>query len=422
MNLYNSLTRQIEEFSPRGSEVTVYVCGITPYDTTHLGHAFTYVIFDVLIRYLEAQGHTVRYTQNVTDIDDDILRKAKEVSEDWQQLANRWTAHFIRDLIALNVRPPDHYPRATTFIEEIITTVQQLLDAGVGYTAGGSVYFDLDRWEDFGKLSGLDRPTMLETANERGNNPDDPHKRAPLDFVLWQAKAPGEPSWPSPWGEGRPGWHIECSTMATQLMGQTIDIHGGGSDLEFPHHECEIAQSECATGQRPFARFWVHTAMVHHEGEKMSKSLGNLIMAADLLQIYSADAIRVYLAGHHYRTPWEYAEGDLQKAQSRADRLCAAVSALSADGDAVDATGFAEGFTQAMDDDLNTPAALRTLDQLADQILAASERAQNVDEAQTLLRQSASILGLRLDHSEPEQHVTEGWNRHLVEFDGKKRT
>jgi L-cysteine:1D-myo-inositol 2-amino-2-deoxy-alpha-D-glucopyranoside ligase len=417
MNLYNSLTRQIEEFKPQGPEVTVYVCGITPYDTTHLGHAFTYAVFDMLIRYLEDQGHAVRYTQNVTDIDDDILRKAAEVKEDWQRIGNRWTAHFIRDLRALNMRPPDHYPRATAFIAEIIETVQQLLDCGVAYAAGGSVYFDVDRWADFGRLSGLSRPAMLKTANERGNRPEDPHKRNPLDFVLWQAKAPKEPSWPSPWGEGRPGWHIECSTMATQLLGETIDIHGGGDDLSFPHHECEIAQSECSTGQHPFARFWVHTAMVHHEGEKMSKSLGNLIMAADLLQTFSADGLRCYLASHHYRTPWEYNEPDLEAAQLRADRLRSAATASGGSGDPVDVADLGERFTAAMADDLDTPAALDILDQLAHRILSGDEAAQTLDEAQAVLRRLASVLGLRLDQHGPEDRVSAGWNRHLAEFD-----
>jgi L-cysteine:1D-myo-inositol 2-amino-2-deoxy-alpha-D-glucopyranoside ligase len=416
MNLYNSLTRQIEEFTPQGSEVTVYVCGITPYDTTHLGHAFTYVVFDILIRYLEEQGHPVRYTQNVTDIDDDILRKAAEVGDDWQQLANRWTAHFIRDLRALNVRPPDHFPRATHFVEEIVETVQQLLDRGVAYSSGGSVYFEVDQWSDFGKLSGLERPLMLETANERGNRPDDPHKRNPLDFVLWQAKAPGEPSWPSPWGEGRPGWHIECSTMSTQLMGQTIDIHGGGEDLSFPHHECEIAQSESATGQVPFARYWVHTAMVHHEGEKMSKSLGNLIMVADLLKTFSADGLRYYLTSHHYRSAWEYSEAALQEAQVRAGRLGAAAAAPGGDGNAVDGSDLDERFTQAMASDLDTPTALDALDQLAHRILAGVEEANNVEEAQAILRRLASILGMRLQNERPEERVVEGWNRHMTKF------
>ena len=237
MRIFNSQTQAIEELTPRGGEVTLYVCGITPYDTTHLGHAFTYTAYDQLIRYLELKGIAVRYAQNVTDIDDDILKRARETGEDWRELGIRWTNHFIDDMIALNVRPPDAYPRATGVIAEIIRSVAALLDAGVAYASGGSVYYAVDRYPAFGRLSRIPRAEMLPIANERGNHPDDPHKRDPLDFVLWQAQAPGEPAWDSPWGPGRPGWHIECSTMALKFLGRPVDIHGGGMDLCFPHHE-----------------------------------------------------------------------------------------------------------------------------------------------------------------------------------------
>jgi L-cysteine:1D-myo-inositol 2-amino-2-deoxy-alpha-D-glucopyranoside ligase len=219
----------------------------------------------------------VLYAQNVTDIDDDILRKAKEVGQDWLAVGNRWTTHFIQDMIALNVRPPDFFPRATDAIPEIIAWVEKLLENGVAYEAGGSVYYAVDDWPAFGELCAIPRAEMLPIANERGNHPDDPNKRDPLDFVLWQAQAPGEPAWDSPWGPGRPGWHIECSTLSTKYLGETVDVHSGGADLCFPHHECEIAQVEPVTGERPFVRTWMHTAMVYHDGEKMSKSLGNLV-------------------------------------------------------------------------------------------------------------------------------------------------
>jgi L-cysteine:1D-myo-inositol 2-amino-2-deoxy-alpha-D-glucopyranoside ligase len=416
MQLYNSLTGALEPFEPSGQEVSVYVCGITPYDTTHLGHAFTYAVFDVLIRYLEHKGHSVRYTQNVTDIDDDILRKAREVGDDWQVLGNQWTAHFIQDLQTLNVRPPDHFPRATDFIEEIVESVERLIQCGVAYESGGSVYFGVNAWSEFGKMSRLSRAEMLEIANERGNKPDDPNKRNPLDFVLWQAKAEGEPAWPSPWGEGRPGWHIECSTMAAQLLGKTIDIHGGGADLLFPHHECEIAQAECATGRRPFSRFWMHTAMVHHEGEKMSKSLGNLIMVRDLLEDFSADALRVYMASYHYRTPWAHSDEALSQARSSAERLAAAATANGGSGESLTTDDYAQRFTQAMDEDLNSPAALEVLEQLAGEILAGGESGRDIAAAQALLRQFGAVLGLRLDQEEPGTRVIEGWGRHLTAF------
>ena len=215
MKLYSSLSRSVEPFTPQGPVIGVYVCGITPYDTTHLGHLFTYSSFDVLVRYLEFLGHEVCYVQNVTDIDDDILRKARQVNDDWRTLGNRWTSRFIHDMQAANIRPPDHFPRATDVIPQMFPIVQRLIGSGLAYESAGSVYFDVDAWPSFGRLSAIPRDQMLPIANERGNNPDDPHKRHPLDFVLWQAQAPGEPAWQSPWGPGRPGWHIECSTMAT---------------------------------------------------------------------------------------------------------------------------------------------------------------------------------------------------------------
>jgi L-cysteine:1D-myo-inositol 2-amino-2-deoxy-alpha-D-glucopyranoside ligase len=416
VNLYNTQTQQIEKFEPRDSLVSLYVCGITPYDTTHVGHAFTYASMDVLVRYLDYLGHTVRYVQNVTDIDDDILRKAGEVGENWQALGNRWTAHFINDMKALNMRPPDYLPRATDVIAEIIHAVQELFDAGVAYAAGGSVYYDINACPDYGKLSHLSREEMLPISRERGNNPDDPNKRSPLDFVLWQAQTPGEPAWDSPWGPGRPGWHIECSTLATHYLGDTIDIHGGGSDLVYPHHESEIAQAEPVTQQKPFVRVWMHTAMVRYQGEKMSKSLGNLVMVKDLLKTWSPDALRVYLAGHHYRRAWEHDESELQQADRLARKLRAAATAVSGDGAVIDATDLQRNFRQAMDRDLDTVAGLSVLDNLAERIPAGVPSGENLESAQATLRSMASIFGLQLDADEPEALVVTGWDSHLQRF------
>jgi L-cysteine:1D-myo-inositol 2-amino-2-deoxy-alpha-D-glucopyranoside ligase len=416
MKLYNALTQSIETFTPQKEPISIYVCGITPYDTTHLGHAFTYTSFDVLIRYLEYQGYKVRYVQNVTDIDDDILRKAREVNEDWQTLGNRWTAHFIKDMQALNVRPPDDYPRATDVIPGIIDAVQKLLAINVAYESGGNVYFNVDAWPEYGQLSHIPRQDMLTVANERGNRPDDPHKRQPLDFVLWQAQAPGEPAWESPWGLGRPGWHIECSTMSTRLLGPTLDLHGGGSDLMFPHHDSEIAQSEGATRQHPFVRFWLHTAMVEHEGEKMSKSLGNLVMIRDLLKSWSADALRLYLAWHHYRDVWGYNLEELEQAETAAQQLRAAVTALGGEGPDFTVASAPAAFIEAMDNDLDTPAALQQLEQLAEEIIAAAQAEQNVAAAQATLRRLSQIFGLRLNAQDVEARVIEGWGEHLKRF------
>jgi L-cysteine:1D-myo-inositol 2-amino-2-deoxy-alpha-D-glucopyranoside ligase len=416
MKLYNALSREFEPFVPRGDPVTVYVCGVTPYDTTHLGHASTYATFDVLIRYLEFQGRTVRYAQNVTDIDDDILRKAREVGDDWRALGDRWTAHFIRDMQALNVRPPDFFPRATDVISGIIGSVEDLLQAGVAYESGGNVYFHIDDWPDFGALSRIPRGEMLAVANERGNKPDDPHKRDPLDFVLWQAQAPDEPAWESPWGCGRPGWHIECSTMSEQFLNGELDFHGGGADLVFPHHECEIAQAEAATGQRPFVRFWMHTAMVRHEGEKMSKSLGNLVMVRDLLQTWSPDSLRLYIASHHYRKAWSHSVDELVQGKQLAQMLREATLAMGGDGGVLDPSGALSAFTNVMDCDLDTPAAIDVQRELADEILVGAAAGQDVLAAQQALRQMGAVFGLRLDREGPEPRVVEGWTEHLERF------
>ncbi len=421
MKLYNSKTQTIEDFTLRDHEVTLYVCGITPYDTTHLGHAFTYTSYDQLIRYLELKGVTVRYAQNVTDIDDDILRKAKETGKDWRELGNRWTGHFIDDMIALNVRPPDYFPHATDVIPDMIRSVEALIQAGVAYVKNGSVYYEVDRYPQFGQLSHLPRAEMLPIANEHGNHPNDLNTRDPLDFVLWQAHAPGEPAWASPWGPGRPGWHIECSTMAVKYLGKTVDVHGGGLDLCFPHHECEIAQVKPVLGGDPYVRYWMHTAMVRYQGEKMSKSLGNLVMVSDLLKTCSPDALRLYLGSHHYRDSWSYEEKDLQKYQALADHLRQAALPVGRGspgvrvvedrpGIALRPVDFINEFTTSMENDLGTLGAVRALEKLGNDILNASRTRQDVRDAQEILRQYGRVFGLTLGAGAPEDRVMNGWN------------
>jgi cysteinyl-tRNA synthetase len=396
MKLFNTLTQSLEEFAPLKDDNTVriYVCGITPYDTTHLGHAFTYVSFDTLMRYLEFRGYKVKYVQNVTDIDDDVLRKAREVGIPWDELGRRETERYLRDMDALNVRRPDVYPHATQETSAMIEIIQTLLARGYAYENGGNVYFSVHRDPEFGILAraiGLnDYSAMLTIANERGNYPDDPHKKDPLDFVLWQAQAPGEPAWPSPWGPGRPGWHIECSAMSLKYLGPQIDIHGGGADLAFPHHTCEIAQSEHFTGKAPFARFWVHTGMVHQDGEKMSKSLGNLTLVSDLLKEYSADAIRVTLLNHHYRYPWECFPEDLQVATETVGLFQQVRSLVSEQTGGTNSLLHGQ-FTAAMDNDLNTPQALLLLRRAAEMVVANHDTNTGA-EILRLVR----VLGLRI--------------------------
>ena len=406
----------LKPFRPvREGQVTVYVCGITPYDTTHLGHAFTYLSFDVLIRYLEYLGYAVRYVQNVTDIDDDILRKAAETGEDWLALGNRWTRHFIEDLRRLNVRPPDAYPRATETIAAIQAHVQALIDAGHAYVAGGNVYYAVESFAAFGAVSQLQASEWLPIANERGNVPDDPNKRRPLDFVLWQAQKPGEPAWDSPWGPGRPGWHIECSTMSSAHLGEVIDIHGGGADLRFPHHECETAQMCGVTGRDEFVHHWLHTAMVCYQGEKMSKSLGNLIWARDLLQEHTADAVRILVTNHPYHETWEYDAAELPPADERAAHLMQAVRASGGEGDALEPEPHIAAFCRAMDEDLDTRSAIEALVALASAILQAAGQNRDVRAAQRELRRLATVFGLVLD-GDIEPRVAAGWDAHHRRF------
>ena len=395
MKLFNTLTQSLEEFVPLDDKtVRLYVCGITPYDTTHLGHAFTYVSFDTLIRYLEFCGHTVNYVQNVTDIDDDILRKARELGISWDELGRRETERYLHDMDSLNVRRPDVYARATQETPKMIEIILTLLARGYAYEREGNVYFSVRQDPEFGIMAraiGLSEyESMLTIANERGNFPNDPHKIDPLDFVLWQAQAPGEPSWPSPWGPGRPGWHIECSAMSMRYLGPQIDIHGGGADLAFPHHTCEIAQSEHFTGKAPFSRIWMHTGMVHQDGEKMSKSLGNLTLVSDLLKDYSANAIRVTLQSHHYRYPWECFPEDLEVATETVGLFERVRTLVGTHEDGSD-NMLHSMFVAAMENDLNTPQALLLLRQAAETVMVSN----NVNTGAEILR-LARVLGLRV--------------------------
>lgn len=350
MKLYDTAADAVIPFEP-GPVVLMYTCGITPYDATHLGHAATYIGYDVLQRRLRDAGHETRCVRNVTDVDDDILRKARELDVHYLDLAAAETARFDDDMVALDMLESWSEPRATSAIADIRGFIGMVLDNGHAYESGGAVYFDVNSWPDFGSISGYDRETMLALAAERGGNPEDANKRDPLDFVLWQPSAPGEPSWDSLWGPGRPGWHIECSALALRELDTTIDLHGGGSDLIFPHHECEAAQSSAATGE-PFVRHWMHQAMVRMDGEKMSKSLGNLVFVSELRKTYDPRAIRLGVVAHHYRTEWEWNDMIMPEAAQRLDRWIEAGA-----GDAA----LAE-VRVALDNDLDTPGAVAAID------------------------------------------------------------
>lgn len=358
----------------------VYVCGITPYDSAHLGHAFTYVHFDVLVRYLRYLGIEVVHVQNVTDVDDDILRVAMERGVDYREMAESEVASFERAMRAIGVAPPTHSPRATAFVPEMIQEVEALVAAGHGYERNGTVYFRVASDPGYGRLSGLTREQMLALAAERGGHPEDPNKDDPLDFVLWQRSAPGEPWWDSPWGRGRPGWHIECSTMSRRLLGQPVDIHGGGSDLIYPHHESELAQAEGVPAGKPFVLHWVHTGTVHMAGDKMSKSLGNLAFVHDLLQRHPPEALRSFLLRRHYRQDWDFREDDLEL-----EARGGAAQSVKKGPEPFDPADR-EAFFRALDEDLNTPEALRILDRVA----ATSDHS-----AKDFLEEGREILGLQ---------------------------
>jgi len=393
MRLRNTETNTVQPLDRRPEPVGLYVCGITPYDTTHLGHAFTYVLFDVLVRTLRAAGQPVRYVQNVTDVDDDIIRRARELGTTWDHLADKETALYAEDMAALNVLAPDVFPRASQTIPKITALIVKLEAQGHAYRRDGYVYFRVGSIADYGRLSRLGREEMIRLSAQRGADPNDPRKQDPLDFVLWQASAPGEPRWDSPWGVGRPGWHIECSAMALEYLGPQVDVHGGGADLIFPHHESEIAQSESVTGIRPFARIWVHVGMLRYQGEKMSKSLGNLVLIRDLLPRYGADSIRVLLLRHHYREAWEYSEDQLDDAAAWTKRMQAAAGRAGRGSN-----DSALAVRTALEDDLDTPRALRVLEDA-------------LGSGDGSWRAAADLLGLRLGAFQegPQMKKALGW-------------
>ena len=395
MRLYNSMTRTREDFKPLGDEVLMYVCGVTVYDRPHMGHALSSIVFDVLHRYLEYRGFKVRRVQNFTDIDDKIINRAHRDGLTSEDVAEANVQAFFDDMDALNVRRATVHPRATEEIPEIISMISTLLDQGAAYEVGDSVYFRVRLDQDYGKLSGRSIDEMLE-----GTRFDvEERKEDPADFVLWKASKEGEPAWDSPWGKGRPGWHIECSAMALHHLGKQIDIHGGGLDLIFPHHENELAQSETALSVEPFVQFWMHNGLLRRAGdEAMSKSLGNVVNVQDALKKNSPDAIRLWVLQSHYRSPSVLTETSIDQAESALKTLrMAYMITPHASDKSFDAPGFRDRFVQAMDDDLNTPRSIAVMFDLAHAINRAHDTDEDVSHAQQLLMELASVLGLTLE-------------------------
>ena len=372
MRLYDTARQEVVPFTP-GETVLMYTCGITPYDATHLGHAATFLVYDIVQRRLLDLGHTVKCVRNVTDVDDPLFAKARELGVHYLDLAAGEEARFNRDMVALNTLPVYSTPRASSAISDIRGFIGMVIDRGFAYVAGGSVYFDVSKSPTFGEVSHYSQEQMIEFARQRGGKVDDPNKRHPLDFVLWHPSADDEPSWETTWGPGRPGWHIECSALALRELGTTIDLHGGGSDLIFPHHECERAQSEAATGEQ-FVKHWMHVAMVFKDGEKMSKSLGNLVFVDKLRTEWDPRSIRLAVIEHHYRNEWEWDDELMPRNHARLVAWTGSVGGAESQ--------VLEAVRERLDDDLDTPGALRVID-------AAAAAGEDVSTA-------ASLLGVEL--------------------------
>jgi cysteinyl-tRNA synthetase len=397
LKIHNSQSRKKEIFQPiEPGKVKMYVCGMTVYDLCHLGHARVLVVFDAVTRYLRFSGYDVTYVRNITDIDDKIIARANENDEDFSALTDRFIQAMHEDAAELGVLPPDEEPRATTSMRDIINMVQVLIDKGHAYTAKaegdapGDVYYDVSTFESYGKLSGK----KLEDLRAGERVAVDERKDDPLDFVLWKAAKPGEPSWDSPWGKGRPGWHIECSAMSTCCLGNHFDIHGGGQDLQFPHHENEIAQSEAATGET-FVNLWMHNGFVRIDNEKMSKSLGNFFTVREILKLYKGEEIRYFVLASQYRSPLNYSDQLLDTARTALSRLYNTLRDLDVPDEFDENDAAVETFKQAMDDDFNTPEALAVIFDLANQVnrLRKTDADAALQKA-AVLKKLANVLGL----------------------------
>ncbi|MDY4388406.1 cysteine--tRNA ligase [Pectobacterium aroidearum] len=404
LKIFNTLSRQKEEFKPiHAGQVGMYVCGITVYDLCHIGHGRTFVAFDVVARYLRYLGYSLKYVRNVTDIDDKIIKRAAENGETSDQLTTRMIAEMHADFDALNILRPDAEPRATHHIADIIEMVETLIARRHAYVASnGDVMFSVDTAPGYGVLSRQDLDQLQAGARVEITEV----KRNPMDFVLWKMSKPGEPHWSSPWGEGRPGWHIECSAMNCKQLGEHFDIHGGGSDLMFPHHENEIAQSSCAH-DGPYVNYWMHSGMVMVDREKMSKSLNNFFTVRDVLAYYDPETVRYFLMSGHYRSQLNYSEDNLKQARAALERLYTALRGTDPDAAAQGGDEFEARFREAMDDDFNTPEAYSVLFDMAREVnRLKTEDAQAANQLASALRKLSGVLGLL--EQDPEQFLQNG--------------
>ena len=411
MKLYNTLTRKKEEFIPiTPGEVKMYVCGPTVYNFFHIGNGRTFIVFDTIRRYLEYRGYKVKFVQNFTDIDDKMINKANEEGTTVKDIGDKYISEYYTDADALNIERATVNPRATEFIDDIIDFVSKLIEKGYAYEVDGDVYFNTKKFEEYGKLSGQSLEDLQIGASNRTSSAADERKKDPMDFAIWKAQKPGEPAWDCPWGKGRPGWHIECSCMAKKLLGETIDIHAGGMDLAFPHHENEVAQSEALTGKR-FANYWLHSAYVNVNNQKMSKSLNNFFTARDILKEYDADVIRFFMMSAHYRIQINFSKELLDSAKASMDRLYNAVSNLEnligevskeemneeekSYLDSLDK--YRERYIQKMDDDFNTADALTVLFELSKDIntnITVNSSKELATKALELIRELGGPLGI----------------------------
>lgn len=424
LRVYNDMTRQKEEFVPlHPGKVGIYVCGVTPYDNTHVGNARPFVVWDVIRRFLEHEGYDVTYVQNFTDVDDKIIKRANERGVTWDKIANQYIAAYFDVMDRLHVRRAHIYPRVSEHIPDIIATVQKLIDNGYGYVVDGDVYYRVEKFKHYGELSGRKLEDMMAGARVEV----DERKENPMDFALWKSAKPGEPSWDSPWGKGRPGWHIECSTMSLKYLGNTLDFHGGGSDLIFPHHENEIAQSEGATGVHPFVRYWVHNGFITINEEKMSKSLGNFLTCKELLDKYDPEQLRYFILNTHYRSPLDFSEERLTEAERSLERLRNAQTALKEiqkvitvgpDKDSLaqrdKVQEIREGFLDAMRDDFNTALAISYIFALAKEInllhqdvISGVKKPDGklVDQMTKAWKEMTGIIGIL--EEEPQKSISE---------------